>query len=194
MKRLLLILILTLSFQSWTKADDIKDFEIEGMSLGDSLKNFYSQNEIDKALQFTQYLASDKFLIYTFRNEKRFETYDSITVDLKKNDQNYEIYAISGILNFKDNMKECYALMKTISLELKDVFKNAEEYKVEKNKLAYDKSGKSFQRYHSFELPSGDRATIECNDWSNEVPNLSDSIMVSLLTSEYSKFLDNEAY
>ena len=37
MKRLLLILILTLSFQSLSKADDIRDFEIEGMSIGDSL-------------------------------------------------------------------------------------------------------------------------------------------------------------
>ena len=41
MKRLLLILILTFSFQSWTKADDISDFEIEGMSIGDSLLDFY---------------------------------------------------------------------------------------------------------------------------------------------------------
>lgn len=194
MKRFLFILILTTCFQNFAKSGDIFSFEIEGMSVGDSLKNFYSKNEIDKALQITQYPSSDKFLIYTFRNEKRFEIYDSITVDLKKNDQNYKIYAISGVLNFKDNMKECHTLMETISLELKDVFKNAEEYKVEKSKLRYDKSGKSFQRYHSFDLPSGERATIECNDWSNEVPNLSDSIMVSLLSSEYSKFLDYEAY
>ena len=40
MKRLLLILILTLNFQSWTKADDIRDLEIEGMSIGDSLLDF----------------------------------------------------------------------------------------------------------------------------------------------------------
>ena len=39
MKRLLLILILTFSFQTLTKADDIRDFEIEGMSIGDSLLN-----------------------------------------------------------------------------------------------------------------------------------------------------------
>ena len=41
MKRLLLILILTLSFQSLTKADDIRDFEIEGMSIGDSLLEYF---------------------------------------------------------------------------------------------------------------------------------------------------------
>ena len=39
MTRLLLILILTLSFQTLVKADDIRDFEIEGISIGDSLLN-----------------------------------------------------------------------------------------------------------------------------------------------------------
>ena len=46
MKRLLLILILTFSFQSWTKADDIRDFEIEGMSIGDSLLDHFTKKEI----------------------------------------------------------------------------------------------------------------------------------------------------
>ena len=48
MKRLLLILILTLSFQSWTKADDIRDFEIEGMSIGDSALDYFSESELIK--------------------------------------------------------------------------------------------------------------------------------------------------
>ena len=50
MKRLLLILILTFSFQSLTKADDIRDFEIEGMSVGDSLLDHFSEKNIIKEL------------------------------------------------------------------------------------------------------------------------------------------------
>jgi hypothetical protein len=46
MKRLLLILILTFSFQTLTKADDIRDFEIEGMSIGDSALDFFSEEDI----------------------------------------------------------------------------------------------------------------------------------------------------
>ena len=46
MKRLLLTLILTLSFQTLTKADDIRDFQIEGMSIGDSLLRYYSEDQI----------------------------------------------------------------------------------------------------------------------------------------------------
>ena len=48
MKRLLLILILTFSFQSWTKADDISDFEIEGISIGDSALDFFDESDIKK--------------------------------------------------------------------------------------------------------------------------------------------------
>ena len=48
MKRFLLILILTFSFQTWTKADDIRDFQIEGMSIGDSALGYFSKKEIKK--------------------------------------------------------------------------------------------------------------------------------------------------
>ena len=63
MKKLLLILILTLSFQSWTKADDISDFEIEGMSIGDSLLELFTKKElITLILPFT--LVVKYFMMY----------------------------------------------------------------------------------------------------------------------------------
>ena len=52
MKRLLLILILTFSFQTLTKADDIRDFQIEGMSIGDSLLDYFSEDEIINNFNF----------------------------------------------------------------------------------------------------------------------------------------------
>ena len=45
----LLLILLNLSFQSWTKADDIRDFQIEGFSVGDKLSKAMSKKEI-KAL------------------------------------------------------------------------------------------------------------------------------------------------
>ena len=55
MKRLILILIITLSFQSWTIADDIRDFEIEGMSIGDSALDFFSKSELNNAHEIHNY-------------------------------------------------------------------------------------------------------------------------------------------
>ena len=43
MRVFLAVIVLTFSFQPWTKADDISDFEIEGMSIGDSLSKMYSE-------------------------------------------------------------------------------------------------------------------------------------------------------
>ena len=46
MNRLILILILMFSFQSLTKADDIRDFQIEGMSIGDSALDFFTKKKL----------------------------------------------------------------------------------------------------------------------------------------------------
>ena len=43
MRILLSILVLLFSFQSFAKAEDIKDIEIEGMSIGDSALDFYKE-------------------------------------------------------------------------------------------------------------------------------------------------------
>ena len=51
MRIILVIFISFLSFQSFPKANDIREFEIEGISIGDSLLNYSSKqsikNEID---------------------------------------------------------------------------------------------------------------------------------------------------
>ena len=46
MRVFIAVLVLIFSFQSWTKADDIRDFQIEGMSIGDSLFDYISEKEL----------------------------------------------------------------------------------------------------------------------------------------------------
>ena len=62
MRIILTLLIIIFSIQSLTKADDIRDFEIEGMSIGDSLLDYYSEDVILNATT-TKYPASSKSLI-----------------------------------------------------------------------------------------------------------------------------------
>ena len=47
MRVFIAVLALIFSFQSLTKADDIRDFEIEGLSIGDTLLQFATKEEID---------------------------------------------------------------------------------------------------------------------------------------------------
>ena len=48
MRLFVAILVLILSIQSWTKADDISDFEIEGVSIGDSGLIYATKKELDE--------------------------------------------------------------------------------------------------------------------------------------------------
>ena len=46
MRVIIAVIVLIFSLQSWTKAEDISDFQIEGMSIGDSLLDYLSEQEI----------------------------------------------------------------------------------------------------------------------------------------------------
>ena len=46
MKKLLAIVILSLCFIVPSKADDIRDFQVEGITVGESLLNFLNEDEI----------------------------------------------------------------------------------------------------------------------------------------------------
>ena len=43
---LIIVFLVLINFQSWTKAGDISDFEIEGISIGESLLEHFSEEEI----------------------------------------------------------------------------------------------------------------------------------------------------
>ena len=76
MKKLLLILVLLFSFQPLSTADDIRDFQIEGMSIGDSLLDYYSKSNIDKT-KYTPW--NDKKTYYQFWSKKNITEYDALT-------------------------------------------------------------------------------------------------------------------
>ena len=46
MRIFIAVLILIFNLQSWTKADDIKSITIEGISIGDSALDYFSEQDI----------------------------------------------------------------------------------------------------------------------------------------------------
>ena len=101
MKILLLIIVITFSIQPLSKADDIRDFQIEGMSIGDSLLDYYPQKEIKKFIK-TYYPKSKNFYVREIVSNK-FKTYDGVQFAFKKKDKNYKIYGINGYIFFETN-------------------------------------------------------------------------------------------
>ena len=65
--KFLTILFLIFSLQSWTNADEIDEFSIEGISIGDSLLSYFSVNEINNAPKIFDIL---KVLFINFVNNR----------------------------------------------------------------------------------------------------------------------------
>tara|TARA_B100000965_G_C19470298_1_gene703764 strand:+ start:174 stop:764 length:591 start_codon:yes stop_codon:yes gene_type:complete len=196
MRIFLSVLILIFSVQSWTKAGDINDFEIEGISIGDSLLDYFTEDKIKSSVQLTQYPSSDKYIILTFNDLPKFEIYDSIQIDYKKNDKKYVVASIMGTLDFPNNIDACYKKQKTIAEEVTLVFPDAEKFNG-KQKKAFDKTGQSTSYLYEFHLLTGDVVQISCDDWSEEMTNkhiLKDHLGVSIMSYDFVDFLYNEAY
>jgi len=197
MTRIFLILIITLSFQSLTKADVISDFQIERMSIGDSLSDYFTKKEIRvKRKERIKYPNSNKFTGITFDEHPKLKVYDSVQVNVKTKDKKYIIYSISGISYFDNNISKCKEQMKLISNELIEIFSNASNINQTK-KHEYDKSGESLIYQSIFDMDNGAEARVECYDWSKKMfkkHNLEDQLIVSILSDDFSYFMANEAY
>ena len=190
MKKFLAILILVLTFQTPSQADDIRDFQIEGMSIGDSLLDYFSKKEIKDNTK-TGYYTNNKYTPVEFFQLSSFKTYDSVGLRYKTDDKKYIIVGISGTLFCKKNIEKCNKKQKEIDLELSNMFKNAQRVD-DKGKHSADKSGKSTFLHINFWLISGDVVIIELIDWSEKITNekgWTDNVNVYFLTEEFNDFL-----
>ena len=198
MKRLLLILILTFSFHTWGNADDIRDFEIDGMSIGDSLLDHFIEKKIRKFIKRTKqvYPNSDKFFRISFKS--KVKEYDFIGLHLKKNDSQYVIYSISGQKNM--TFSKCKTKSELVEKDLKTILGENYKSKSREVKHTYDKTGKSINLEIYFTpLISDDfwPAVINCTDWSDAMSksnNFSDNLSINLNSKDFSNFMFYEAY
>ena len=190
MMRLLLILFLTFSFYTLIKADDVRDFEIEGMSVGDSLLDYFSEEYIEKRKKY-YYPKSKKFFRINTGKIDNLETYEGIQFQLLSNDKKYIIYSISGLILYKNNIEDCYEFKNTLVKEIKSLFPTSENYNYKKKHNA-DKTGKSVVDRHDFYLESGGMVLVKCSDWSEEMSS-ADKLTVGILTKQLRDFIQNEA-
>ena len=197
MKLLLTTFLIILFLQSCTKADDIRDFEIEGMSIGDSALDYFSKKEIRTERKYRiKYPNSNKFSAITFYEHPMLKVYESVQINVKNKDKKYIIYSISGIIYFPNNINKCKERMELIANELINIFPDASITK-RKKKHEYDKSGKSLIYQTLFDMDSGAEARVECYDWSKKMlkkHDLDDQLVISLLNDDFSYFMSNEAY
>ena len=191
MKKLSTYLFLILfSFQASSLADDIRDFQIEEMSVGDSLLDYFSKKEIKDNTNINYY-TNNKYTSVEFFGLPAFKIYDTVGFNYKTDDKKYIIDAIRGVLFCEKNIEKCNKKQKEIDLELSKMFKKSQR-EVDKGKHSADKSGKSTFSHINFWLTSGDVVTIELIDWSEKITNekgWTDNVRVSFRAEEFNDFL-----
>lgn len=187
MRTLLSILILTFSLQSLTKADDIRDFQIEGMSVGDSLLDHFSKEEIKKDI--LRYDQNNEFVASYILKHSSFKIYDALTLAYKSNDKNYIIHSIEGSISYRHNISDCYQKKDKIVSELFKLFKKKPDtYDAD---YTGDKSGKSKVSVSEFYLKFG-AARVICYDIDEELSKTKgwwDRLSVIINSKEFVNFL-----
>ena len=175
MKKLLILLfsIFLLSSPS-VFADDISDFEIEGMSIGDSLLDYMTEEEILEGIEL--------YDGYQFLNEpykyteiylyKDFPTYGDVSFFIKNNSSNqyitdknekYIILSINGMINYIEDFDSCIQKRDEIAEVISEMFPNAQK---EERSLIHpaDPSGNSIVEAFYFNFDSGALIELSCTD------------------------------
>ena len=187
MKKLLGIIVLGLLLSFNANADDIKDFQIEGISLGDSALDYFDKKELKKVKNQTPSKFYDKFC------SKKFSTYeDGICFYTKKKDKSYIIVSIAGFQRFPNDIESCYKEQIRIDKEIGELFSKSKR-NIYEYKNPIDRSGQSTEKDIVYTLEDGSEAGTACLNWGKKYlkkyPNSSISLQVFLDTKEYAKWL-----
>lgn len=190
MKKTLILFVLF--FSSSVVAENISDFQIEGMSLGDSLLDYMSAKEMEQVNNNKKYYYNTNKFYNSGAWESSYTIYEHVQFNLKDNDKEYIIYGIEGKLLFLTNFEDCKKKQKKIVKEISDLFVNLEKDSGTQNHN-YDKSGKSKVTYFDFYFNDGSFISVYCTNWSEEM-KFFDNLKVSVISNEFSYYLENEAY
>jgi hypothetical protein len=190
--RLLLILILTFSFNTLIKADDIRDFQIEGVSIGDSLLDYFNESEINKFSNYDELPSDMKFRISDiFPKNMKMNKYDGIQVFYKPNDKRFIIQSIGGRIKCKKKSEaQCKKIYNNISQDLIKIFTNI---KMTKHNFKHfdDKSGKSIVNKSEFKMKGGE-VFVNYTNWSRKMEKKYwDNVSVSISNNDTLKWMSN---
>jgi len=203
MRFFFVILILIYSLQSLTKADDITDFEIEGIGIGDSLLDHFAEDIILNATT-TKYPASPKYYDIHINVQSISENYDQISALVKSNDKTFKIQSIAGdkyfFINEGKNIDEehlsCLKQKREITDDFSEILTNTSVEEYEHTYSTID-DGKSISDVVDFNFKDGSAIRIYCNKFTVATikkRNFFNGLSVSITPNAIIEWIDNEAY
>ena len=188
--------LFVLFFSSSVVADDISDFEIEGVSLGDNILDHFSKNQLE---QF--YISYGKLhtAIEVYSNEGinhpryfKLQTYDGMQVHY--DDKSKKIIGIFGAIDFPDDISGCLKKINEIKPEIESVTRSTIVRKKEKvNKKHWaDTSGKSYITGVNYYFKNDHQIQLNCYDWSEEMEPYIDHLRLGVYLREYLDLIESE--
>jgi hypothetical protein len=198
-KKLLIIFFISLCFTTSSKSQDISDFQIEAITIGDSLLNFFNKNTIESSRMYTY---KDKTFYSLDIWSDKFKEFDAMQFHLKKNDKKFKIYGFSGAITFgklgehyPKSEKECKIKKKIIENDIESLFPNADKSR-HSGVGEYPDDPKVIRHDTYIVLNSGD-VWLQCYTFSKKPKkelNLIDNLKVTILSIEFKKWLNTKAY
>ena len=178
MRLFIAVLVLIFSLQSWTKAENIRDFQIEGISIGDSLLDFYSKREINNFSNYDHLPSDMKFRVAD--DERKIGSYDGLQFFYKPKDQKFKIYSVAGHI-YCNSKNKCNKIFEEIKSDMEKSL-GGKNFKKDTYKHFDDKSGKSVGTIYYLDVDGG-HIKIEYMDWSKKM-KWSDNVNVTINTIE----------
>ena len=169
MKKIFFLIILVLSFQTLSLADDIRYFQIEGMKIGDSALDYFSESQLENNEQGWHNYSYKEYSTSLMAGKG---IYNWFLVSYKSDDDNFIIEGLAGILVKKkyDDYK-CNKELDTVALDISELFKNTKQGKKQLYKVIYnprkifqkpDPSGKSIVTSISFDFKDEGKIILSC--------------------------------
>ncbi len=193
MKKLLAIIIIGLCLTTPSQADDIREFTIDGMSIGDSALKFFTKSEIEKNTQNYPYKSKKMKAVWINNNDKT-KTYNGIQFHHDTSDRNFKIESLSGVIWFIDDFSGCKKKQKEIVSEFKEMFPNEDKIDTGLRNYRSDPSNKSKFINIGFRLKSGDTIFVSCSDWSESMKPNADNLRVTINSAIFDNWINYEAY
>ena len=195
MKKLLTILIFILTFQISSLADDMRDFQIEGMSIGDSALDYFSEAQLeDNEQNWWNYSYKE----YSTSLLPGKGIYHWFQISYKSDDDNFIIEALTGGLEkINYDNKECNKKLDAAALDISELFENIKQGRKQLYKIVYDpreiyhaadELGKSIVTSISFNFLNEGEIILACYNMDKET-NQKDSFKTSVRSLAFVYYL-----
>jgi len=203
MKKIFFLIISVLLFQKLSLADDIQYFEVNGMKIGDSALDYYSESQLENNEQGWHNYSYDEYSTSYLPGKG---IYNWFLISYKNDDNKFIIKGlVAGLEKNNYNNKECNNKLDEARLNISGLFKNIIQKEKKTYKLTQGASqhfpftGKSTVTSLSFNFLDGAKIILACYNIDKKTKKnesllksifkQNDSFRIDVRSSEFVNFL-----